>query len=124
MVRWFSFAAFIALLAVGWVLFELTNVWPFNADQIPILRTLFVGFALLATGAFLFGRWRLLPAALTIGAFATTSALSNARANFQYIASAGLIVLIVGLLTLSFGIPLNGRRPPNAEETSDALELD
>ena len=113
MVRWLSFAGFIALIAMGWLLFELTNIWPFNAEKILLLRAGFFGFAVLATGAFLFGRWRLLPAALTFGAFASTSAFSNATTNPAYVASAGVIVLLVALLSRLFGSPLKSASRPN-----------
>jgi hypothetical protein len=38
MVRWVTFAAFVALIGLGWLVFELTNVQPVNADRIPATR--------------------------------------------------------------------------------------
>lgn len=109
MARWFSLFGFIALLVVGWVLFELTNVWPFNADRIPTLRLLFGGFALTATGALLFSNRRLLPAGLTAAAFAVTSALSRATFNIPYVVSAALVVVLIALVSRYFGSPLRVR---------------
>ncbi|GGB73119.1 hypothetical protein [Blastomonas aquatica] len=107
MIRWFSLAAFGALLALGWVIFELANAWPINADKIPGLRAMFAVFSLLATGAFLFVRWRLLPAALLLTAFVLIAALSNAVLTIPYLASAAVVVLMVAVLSRLFGPPLN-----------------
>lgn len=107
MVRCFSFAAFVVLISLSWLVFELTNVWPFNADKIVLLRTFFVFFALSATGAFLFARWRLLPAFLLVAAFATTTAVSNAVINLPSFASMGVLILLVAIVSRLFGHPLN-----------------
>lgn len=109
MVRGVSLAAFFALIGLSWLVFELTNVWPFNAGRIAALRAIFAVLATSATGLFLFGRWRWLPAALLIAAFVVTTALSNAAATVPYIFSTGAIVLLVALVSRKFEPPLNVR---------------
>jgi hypothetical protein len=106
MARWFSFAGFLALMTVGWVLFELTNVWPFNADRVPLLRILFGVSTVAATSAFLFIHQRLLPAGLMVAAFAVTSILSRATFNVPYIVSAAVVVMLIALVSRYFSPPL------------------
>ena len=98
MVRWLSLAAYAALVSLSWFIFELSHVWPFNADRIPALRTLFCVLTLSATGIFLFSRWRLLPAALLLLTFATAAVLSNAAATLSYAISVGILALLVAVV--------------------------
>ena len=106
MARWFSLAAFVVLLCLSWLIFELTNIWPFNGNRIVTLRALFGCFALLATGTFLFGRDRVLPAVFLFAAFASTTAISNAVITIQYVASICVLVLSAAAISRLFGSPL------------------
>ena len=109
MVRWASLAAFVILLGLSWLVFELMNIWPFNGDRIVTLRTLFGFFALLAAGTFLFGRDRVLPAVFLCCAFATTTAVSNAAITYQDIVLTGVLLLLVAAVSELFGRPLKVR---------------
>ena len=109
MVRWLSLAAFLILLGLAWLTFELTNAWPFNQQSIPALRAVFAFLVLAAVGLFLFSRWRLLPAASMLIAFAAAAVLSNAVATVAYLALAGAIVVLVAVVSRTFGPPLNVR---------------
>ncbi|HYZ47440.1 MAG TPA: hypothetical protein VE567_00950, partial [Sphingomonas sp.] len=103
------------LSGLSWLVFELTNVWSFNADSIPALRAIFAILVISAAGLFLFSRWRLLPAALLLAVFVVTTALSNAVVTVPYLVSAGAVVLLVGWVSRKFGPPLNVRKPPLAD---------
>lgn len=109
MVRWVSLAAFVALLGLSWLGFELTNVWPFNGNRVPALRAIFAVLGILAAGFFLFGRWRFLPAALLLTAFLVTTALSDAAVTVPYVVWTGAIVLLAAWVSRKFGPPLDVR---------------
>lgn len=109
MTRALSIAAFVALTSLGWFFFELSNIWPFNADRVFALRTVFAVFALAAACSFLLVRWRLLPSILLLAAFVVTSAISNADFSAAYLMTAGVIVLLSGLVSLRYRPPLNVR---------------
>ena len=109
MTRAFSIAGFVALTGLGWFFFELSNTWPFNADRVFALRFMFAIFALAAACSFLLARWRLLPPILLLAAFVATSAMSSATFSAAYVMTAGVIVLLSGLLSLRFRPLLNIR---------------
>ena len=109
MARWLSLAGFVVLLGLSWLIFELTNIWPFNGDRIMTLRTLFGCFALLTAGTFLFGRDRMLPAVFLCTAFASTTAISNAVISVQYVACIGVLLALVAAVSRVFGRPLKVR---------------
>jgi hypothetical protein len=100
MVRWIAAIGMVALIGSAWLLFEVGNIWPFNADRVAVLRSMFA-FGLIATVlAFAFGRSRLLPPALMAVAFVSTTIYSNADITIAYIVSAVVIIASVGALGL------------------------
>jgi hypothetical protein len=109
MTRAFGIAAFAALTGLGWFFFELSNIWPFNADRVSALRAVFAIFALAAACSFLLARWRLLPPMFLLAAFVVTSALSKATFSVGYLVTAGVIVSLSALLSLLYRPPLNFR---------------
>jgi len=109
MFRLVGTAAFIALIGISWLVVELTNIWPFNADRVFALRAVFAGFALAAVCSFILARSRLLPPMLLLAAFVATSAMSRAVLSAAFIMTAGAIVLLSGLLSRRSGPTLNVR---------------
>ena len=91
------FIASTILMAAYFVLFELQNVWQFNADQVPTLRTITlsaIALSLLAMATrFAFLAW--IPVSM---AFATVCILSNSDMNSSATAANTLIFVAIFLL--------------------------
>jgi hypothetical protein len=98
MVRWIATIGMLGLLVIGWVLFEVANIWPFNADRITVLRLMFAIGAIATVAAFAFGRSRLLPPVLIASAFLSTSIYSHAVKTAAYVVGAAVIVALVAAL--------------------------
>jgi hypothetical protein len=86
------------LLAVGWVLFELANIWPFNADRITVLRLMFATGVIATVAVLSFGRSRLLPPVFLAGAFVSTTIYSQAVTTVAYVVGAAAITALVAAL--------------------------
>jgi hypothetical protein len=98
MVRRIATIGILGLLVIGWVLFEVQNIWPFNADRITVLRLIFAVGAIATVAAFAFGRSRLLPPALIASTFLSTILYSNAAITVAYTVAAAVIVVLVAAL--------------------------
>ena len=109
MARSLIFFGYLALLVAGWILFELQNVWPFNADRVLILRSLFSAFALASVGALLFARPRYLAPILAMAAFVATSMISRSAFSINYVVTTTLLIMVIALLTRLFGSPIKAR---------------
>lgn len=106
MVRGIAVIGMLVLLVSAWLLFEVENIWPFNADRFLVLRSMFAAGVLATIGAFAFGRSRLLPPMLVASAFVSTTIYSAAVTTTSYIVSAAVIVALVAALGLALRPPL------------------
>lgn len=97
MVRTFAFSGMIVILAVAWVIFEVANIWPINADRITTLRLMFGVGAVGSVAAFALGRSLLLPPALIAVGFVSTTVFSHAVMTAAYIAGAAVMVALVAV---------------------------
>jgi hypothetical protein len=98
MVQWLRLIGFFALIAVGALVFELQNIWPFNGDRILMLRLIFAACSLAAIAALAWRRFRFLPAILLAVAFVVTSALSRADITAAYLLAGTLLVTVAAML--------------------------
>jgi hypothetical protein len=98
MVRWIVTIGMLVLLVSAWLLFEVENTWPINADRVVILRTMFALGVLATIGAFAFGGSRLLPPMIVASAFVSTTIYSDAVTTTSYIVSAAVTVALVAAL--------------------------
>lgn len=87
-----------ALIAVGALVFEWQNIWPFNGDRILTLRLIFAACSLAAIVALAWRRFWSLPAILLAVAFVATSALSRADIAAAYLLTGTLLVTVVAML--------------------------
>lgn len=98
MAHWLRLIGFLVLVAVGALLFELQNIWPFNGDRILTLRLIFAACSLAAIIALALRRSRFLPGILLAAAFVATSALSRADISVIYLLAGTLLVTVAALL--------------------------
>lgn len=98
MTRAFCIASAIALLVLGWIFFEVTNVWSINAGLIQIMRAIFAFGAIGSLVSLCFTRSRTLPPLCLAGAYVTIGFLTNGPNPTLYIILCALLVTLVAIL--------------------------
>lgn len=98
MARLTCIALAILLLVIGWFIFELTNVWPFNARLVSTMRTIFVLGALSSLLTLLFTRSRAMPPLSLAGSYILIGILTNSSHLGPYIASSVILVTLLAIL--------------------------
>lgn len=109
MTRAFCIASASALLVLGWIFFEITNVWPFNAGMIQIMRAIFAFGALGSLASLCFTRSRTLPPLCLAGAYVIIGLLTNGRNPTLYIILCAVLVTLVAILAVLVRRPLHAR---------------
>lgn len=106
MTRLFCIASAIVLLVLGWLFFEVTNVWSFNDGLIQAMRFI---FALGALGSFIslcFTRSRILPPLCLSGAYVMIGFLTNGSNPTLYVILCTLVVTLIAILGVLVRRPL------------------
>jgi hypothetical protein len=106
MARLTCIALAIVLIIVGWFIFELTNVWPFNASFISTMRTIFALGALSSLITLLFTRSRTMPPLSLAGSYIVIGVLTNSSHLGPYIASSAILVTLLAILGVCAPRPL------------------
>jgi len=104
--RALGIAGFVVALALSAYLFEWQHVWPFNADRIGLLRTLFYASGAGAVLALVFSRYRWMPPLLLGIGFALIASLSEAQLGAQDLAITGIFLVGAWLSTILVRPPL------------------
>lgn len=104
--------AFVVLIVVAALLFEMQNVWPFNQDRVTFLRFIFGGCAFASLMCLAIGQRWWLPATLLAVGFTATSVLSEAQFTLAYLLSCAVLVGIAGGIGLLSGRRLSDSQPP------------
>ena len=104
--RALGIAGFVVVLALSAYLFEWQNVWPFNADRIGLLRTLFYASLAGAVLALVFSGHRWLPPLLLAVGFALAYGLSRAQSDARDIAIIGMFLVGTWLSAIVVRPPL------------------
>jgi hypothetical protein len=106
MARLTCIALAIVLLVVGWFIFELTNVWPFNASLISTMRAIFALGALSSLLALLFTRYHVMPPLSLAGSYIVIGILTKSSHLGPYIASSAILVALLAILSVCAPRPL------------------
>ncbi|WP_428970404.1 hypothetical protein ACQR50_07320 [Sphingomonas sp. Xoc002] len=106
MARLTCIALAIVLLIVGWLIFELTNVWPFNASLVSMMRAIFALGALGSLLTLLFTRSRAMPPLSLAGSYIVIGFLTNSSHLGPYIASSAILVTLLAILSTFARRPL------------------
>ena len=104
--RALGIAGFVVTLALSAYLFEWQHVWPFNADRVGLLRTLFYASAAGAVLALFFSGYRWLPSLILGVGLALATVLSRAQLDARALAIAGIFLVGAWLSAILVRPPL------------------